>query len=38
MDGILEGEKMNFYKYILSWWYCEQYDYVNKRCKKWTDK
>ena len=29
---------MNFYKYILNWWYCEQYDYVNKRCKKWIEK
>ncbi len=24
--------------WILGYWYCEQYDFVDRKCKKWVEK
>ncbi len=29
---------MNVLDWILEYWYCEDYDFVNKKCKKWAEK
>ena len=32
---MLKPEEAHMLEWILGYWYCEQYDFVNKKCKKW---
>jgi hypothetical protein len=35
---MLKPKEVAMLDWILGYWYCEQYDFVNKKCKKWIEK